>query len=186
MQSCVDPHQPSRRNDPRDDPLHRRCMELAIAQAELAATIDEVPVGAVVVHPERGVIAAAHNERELRSDPTAHAEILALARAGQHLGTWRLDRCTVYVTLEPCPMCAGALVNARVAMLVYGADDPKAGACRTLFTIPEDPRLNHRLTIVGGVMADRCAALLKDFFAKKRNRRQPGRPPCGPDPLLNG
>lgn len=186
MQSSVDPFQPRRRNDPHDDPQHRRYMELAIAQAELAATIDEVPVGAVVVHPDRGVIAAAYNERELRSDPTAHAEILALARAGQLLGTWRLDRCTVYVTLEPCPMCAGALVNARVAMLVYGADDPKAGACRTLYTIPEDPRLNHRLTVVSGVMADRCAALLKDFFAKKRNRPHTGGPPYGSDASLNG
>lgn len=142
-------------------------MLLAIEQAKLAASLDEVPIGAVIVF-ENHVIAAAHNRREIDQDPTAHAEILALRQAAKQIGSWRLCDTTMYVTLEPCPMCAGALVNARVAALVYGCDDPKAGATRTLYQICEDSRLNHRLQVTAGVRAEECAQLLKDFFANLR------------------
>jgi tRNA(adenine34) deaminase len=153
--------------DPRH-PFHVLHMEMALEEAGLAADEDEVPVGAVVVHPERGVIARAHNQREQLRDPTAHAEMIALTQAAGALGTWRLDDCLLYVTLEPCPMCAGAVVQARLPDLVYGCTDPKAGACDTLYRIPTDPRLNHRARVIGGVLADRCAAILTDFFAAKR------------------
>jgi len=143
-------------------------MLLALAEAALASAADEVPVGAVVVHPERGVIARAHNWRERLQDPTAHAELIALRQAASVLGTWRLEGCTIYVTLEPCPMCAGAIVQARVASVVFGCTDRKAGACETLYQITSDPRLNHRCEVIGGVLADRCAALLSEFFAAKR------------------
>ena len=143
-------------------------MELALEQARLAAAMGEVPVGAVVVHQGQ-VIARAHNLREQSQDPTTHAEVLALARASRELGSWRLCDTTLYVTLEPCPMCAGALVNARVEQLVYGCPDPKAGAVRTLYTICEDPRLNHRLQVTRGVLADRCAGELSAFFARLRS-----------------
>ena len=150
------------------DALHLRYMEMALEEAAVADREDEVPVGAVVVHADRGVIGAGHNMREQLADPTAHAEIVAITRAARVLGTWRLDDCTLYVTLEPCPMCAGAVVQARLPHLVYGCTDPKAGACETLFTIASDPRLNHRATVTGGVLADRCAAVLGAFFARKR------------------
>ena len=114
------------------------------------------------------MIAAAHNPREQLNDPTAHAEMIALTQAATALGSWRLDDCLLYVTLEPCPMCAGAVVQARLPYLVYGCTDPKAGACHTLYQITNDPRLNHRATVIGGVLADRCAAVLTDFFAAKR------------------
>jgi len=143
-------------------------MLLALAEAALASAADEVPVGAVVVHPERGVIARAHNWRERLQDPTAHAELIALRQAASVLGTWRLEGCTIYVTLEPCPMCAGAIVQARVASVVFGCTDRKAGACETLYQITSDPRLNHRCEVIGGVLADRCAAILSEFFAAKR------------------
>ncbi|MBA4065542.1 MAG: tRNA-specific adenosine deaminase [Isosphaera sp.] len=143
-------------------------MELCLAEAEAAAAEDEVPVGALVVHPERGVIGLARNQREQLHDPTAHAEMIALTQAGNALRSWRLDGCILYATLEPCPMCAGAVVQARVAMVVYGAADPKGGACETLYRIPSDPRLNHRAAVVGGVLADRCGAVLTDFFRRKR------------------
>jgi len=149
-------------------PFHRHHMELCLEEAAAAAAEDEVPIGALVVHPERGVIGLAHNQRERLNDPTAHAELIALTQAGQALRSWRLDGCLLYATLEPCPMCAGAAVNARIAMVVYGAADPKAGACDTLFRIPTDPRLNHRAVVLGGVLADRCAAVLTDFFRRKR------------------
>ena len=116
-----------------------------------------------------GVIGLAHNMREQLDDPTAHAELIALTQAGKAMKSWRLDRCILYVTLEPCTMCAGAVVNGRVSMIVYGAADPKAGACDTLYQIPSDPRLNHRALVLGGVMADRCGAILTDFFRKKRD-----------------
>ena len=148
-------------------PDHEHFMQLALEQARQAADLDEVPVGAVVVL-EGEVIGQAHNRRELDQDPTAHAEILALGQAAAAVGSWRLCGCALYVTLEPCPMCAGALVNGRVETLVYGCDDPKAGAVRTFYTLCEDPRLNHRVQVVRGVLADDCAALLKDFFAKLR------------------
>jgi tRNA(adenine34) deaminase len=153
--------------DPRH-PFHIHHMELALQEAAAAADADEVPVGAVIVSLERGVIGEAHNQREMLNDPTAHAEMIALTQAAQALGTWRLENCILYVTLEPCPMCAGAVVQARLPYVVYGAVDPKAGACDTLYRIASDPRLNHRAQVIGGVLADRCAAVLTDFFAAKR------------------
>ena len=149
-------------------PFHLHHMEMCLEEARIAADEDEVPIGALVLHPEMGVIGLAHNQREQLNDPTAHAELIAMTQAGQALKSWRLDRCILYVTLEPCPMCAGAVVNARIPMVVYGAPDPKAGACETLFRIASDPRLNHRAIILGGVLADRCGAILSDFFRKKR------------------
>ncbi len=145
-------------------------MEMALEEAGVAASEDEVPVGAVVVSLQKGIIGRAHNQRELLHDPTAHAEMIAITQAAQALGSWRLDGCVLYVTLEPCPMCAGAIVQARLPLLVYGAADPKAGACDTLYRIPSDPRLNHRAQVLGGVLADRCAAILSSFFAAKRRR----------------
>jgi tRNA(adenine34) deaminase len=153
--------------DPRH-PFHLEHMEMALDEARTAALEDEVPVGAVIVSLERGVIARAHNQREMLRDPTAHAEMIAITQAAQALDSWRLERCLLYVTLEPCPMCAGALVMARVPMVVYGAGDPKAGACDTLYQITADHRLNHRCQVVSGVHADRCAAILGEFFAAKR------------------
>jgi tRNA(adenine34) deaminase len=144
-------------------------MQEAIAEARNALALDEVPVGAVILHvPTDRIIGRGHNRRENHADPTAHAEILALREAAAALGTWRLDDCAMAVTLEPCPMCAGALVNARLRRLIYGCDDPKAGAIRTLFQICDDPRLNHRVQISRGVMADDCAALLREFFRAQR------------------
>jgi tRNA(adenine34) deaminase len=145
-------------------------MEMALEEAETAAGEDEVPVGAVVVSFRQGVIGRAHNQRELLADPTAHAEMIAITQAAQALRSWRLEGCVLYVTLEPCPMCAGAVVLARLPLLVYGAADPKAGACDTLYRIPTDPRLNHRARVVPGVLADRCAGVLSAFFADKRRR----------------
>jgi tRNA(adenine34) deaminase len=143
-------------------------MEMALEEAELAAAEDEVPVGAVIVSFERGVLARAHNQRERLLDPTAHAEMIAITQAAQALRSWRLEGCALYVTLEPCPMCAGAVVQARLPLVVYGCADPKAGACDTLFQITRDPRLNHRAQVVPGVLADRCADVLSRFFAGKR------------------
>lgn len=144
-------------------------MQIALEEAGSAAESGEVPVGAVVVRDQR-LLAKAHNLRETTGNPTAHAEILAVAEAAQAVGSWRLERCDVYVTLEPCAMCAGALVNARVRRLVFGALDPKAGFCGSLGDIVRDPRLNHRLEVVSGVKADACAHLLRDFFARLRAR----------------
>jgi tRNA(adenine34) deaminase len=144
-------------------------MPLAIAQARIAYDLSEVPIGCVIWHePSRRVIAAGHNERETTEDPTAHAEVVALRRAAQQLGTWRLTDCTLVVTLEPCCMCAGAIVNARVPRLIYGCDDPKAGAVRTLHRLCEDDRLNHRVEVTPGVMAEECAELLRAFFREQR------------------
>jgi tRNA(adenine34) deaminase len=142
----------------------------ALAQARIAADRGEVPIGAVVLDPSRRMISAAANERELGADPTAHAEILALRRAGAARRSWRLDGCTLVVTLEPCTMCAGALVLARVARLVFGAWDPKAGAVGSLWDVVRDRRLNHRPEVVAGVCEDDCAALLGSWFAGKRPR----------------
>src|SRR5262245_39991439 len=149
-------------------PFHIHHMELALAEAAAADAADEVPVGAVVIHPERGVIASAHNQREQLHDPTAHAEMIAITQAAAALRSWRLEGCILYVTLEPCPMCAGAIVQARLPMVVYGTTDPKAGACDTLYQITNDPRLNHRAQVVSGVMAEECAQILSDFFLAKR------------------
>jgi tRNA(adenine34) deaminase len=153
--------------DPRH-PFHIEHMTMALDEAAAAAAEDEVPVGAVIVSLKQGVVARAHNQRERLHDPTAHAEMIAITQAAQALGSWRLDGCVLYVTLEPCPMCAGAIVQARLPLVVYGCADPKAGACESLYRIPTDPRLNHRAQVVGGVLADRCAAVLSDFFAAKR------------------
>ena len=149
---------------------HHAAMSLAITEAEQAAASGDVPVGAVVLNGNGEVLAQRHNERELRRDPTAHAELLALQDAAAALGEWRLDGCTVVVTLEPCPMCAGALVASRVARVVFGAFDPKAGACGTLYNLCVDPRLNHDVEVVPGVRAEECSAQLSSFFAGRRSR----------------
>ena len=143
-------------------------MALALTEAAAAPVHGDVPVGAVALVDGR-VVASRHNERELRGDPTAHAEILALADAAAALGTWRLDDVTLVVTLEPCPMCAGALVAARLGRLVFGAADPKAGACGSLYNLCADPRLNHEVPVTAGVRADEAAAQLTGFFADRRN-----------------
>jgi tRNA(adenine34) deaminase len=152
-----------------ENPLarHERWMRVALDQARFAAEKGEVPVGAVIVYGER-VIAEACNLRESLNDPTAHAEMIALTQAAGELGTWRLDGCTLYVTLEPCPMCAGAVVQARVPTVVYGTADPKAGACHTLYQITSDPRLNHRAGVLGGVLAAECRQVLQEFFRRQR------------------
>ena len=142
-------------------------MEVALDEAAAARSHGDVPIGAVVL-VDGEVIARRHNERELTGDPTAHAEVLALRDAARALGTWRLERATLVVTLEPCPMCAGALVAARVGRLVFGAADPKAGACGSLYNLCADPRLNHELPVEPGVAADRCSSLLTSFFAARR------------------
>jgi tRNA(adenine34) deaminase len=145
-------------------------MALALEEADAAAAHDDVPVGAVVLGPDGGVVARRHNERELTGDPTAHAEVLALRDAAAALGSWRLTGCTLVVTLEPCPMCAGALVAARVGTVAYGAADLKAGAVGSLYNICADPRLNHEVAVVAGVEAAACAEQLTSFFAGRRSR----------------
>jgi tRNA(adenine34) deaminase len=142
-------------------------MRLALAEAQRAAADDEVPVGAVIVHQQR-VIASAHNQRESLRDPTAHAEMIAITQAAQALGSWRLEDCCLYVTLEPCPMCAGAIVQARIPWVVYGAADPKAGAVESLYRLLDDARLNHRCQIISGLLAEPCGAILAQFFRAKR------------------
>ena len=141
-------------------------MRLALAEARAAG--DDVPIGAIVVDAQGQVIGRGRNERELHGDPTAHAEIVAMREAAQAVGEWRLEGCTLIVTLEPCTMCAGAIVNARIARLVYGATDTKAGAVGSLWDVVRDRRLNHRPEVVAGVLAAECAALLTDFFAQQR------------------
>ncbi len=142
-------------------------MRQAFTFAQRALDEDEVPVGAVIVHNGR-IIGAGWNQRENLQDPTAHAEMIAITQAAASLTSWRLDDCTLYVTLEPCPMCAGAIVQARIARVVYGAADPKAGAVDSLFRLTDDPRLNHRSQATGGVLADECGAILSYFFKLKR------------------
>jgi len=142
-------------------------MRAAIDQAKIAGENGDVPIGAVIVYKEQ-IIGKAYNQREQLQDPTAHAEIIALTQAAEFVGSWRLDGCTMYVTLEPCPMCAGALVLARTDRLVYGCDDPKAGACKSLYNIVQDERLNHRLDVTSGVLAEQCRQQLRQFFAKRR------------------
>ncbi|HOS91994.1 MAG TPA: tRNA adenosine(34) deaminase TadA [Armatimonadota bacterium] len=151
-----------------EDPAHSEAlMALALAEAEAAPAHGDVPIGAIVVH-EGEVIARAHNRRDVDADPTAHAEILALRAAAKALGTWYLTGCELYVTLEPCAMCAGALVLARVRSLTFGAPDPKAGACGSVFNLVQSPRLNHRLEVSGGVLGERCAEVLSAFFEELR------------------
>jgi len=147
---------------------HAQHMREALHEASRALEHDDVPVGAVVIDPAGRIIGRGHNLREVDGDPTAHAEVVAIREAAATLGGWRLDGCTLYVTLEPCTMCAGALVQARVATLVYGADDAKAGAVVSLFDTVRDPRLPHTPTVVRGVGAEESSALLRDFFATRR------------------
>ncbi len=152
-------------------PDDERFMRLALQEAAAAAELGEVPIGAVVVHNGE-VVAQAHNLRETDADPSAHAEFSALVAASRALGRWRLTGCTVYVTLEPCLMCAGLMVNARIDRCVFGAYDPKGGALGTLYNVSHDPRLNHEFEVTGGVLEDECAAQLKAFFAQLREKRR--------------
>ena len=147
--------------------LDEQFMRLALREAQAAFDEEEVPIGAVVVRDGR-VIGRGHNQRQRLADPTAHAEMLAITAAAASLRDWRLDGCTLYVTLEPCLMCAGAMVQARLARLVYGVEDPKAGACGTLYNVVDDPRLNHRISCSAGVLVAECRDLLRAFFQKRR------------------
>lgn len=146
---------------------HDFYMQLAIQQAEAALAENEVPVGCVIVRGEQ-IVAAAYDQREQLRDPTAHAEMIAITQAAESLGDWRLEGCTLYVTLEPCCMCAGAILNARIPQVVYGATNPKAGAVQSLFHLLDDPRLNHRCEVVPGVQASRCGEILTQFFQEQR------------------
>ena len=150
-------------------------MEEALREAEKAALLDEVPVGAVIVH-EGEIIARGHNRTRTDKDPTAHAEMIAIRAAAKKLGGWRLTGCTMYVTLEPCSMCAGAIVWSRMERLVIGAMDPKAGACGSVFNIPQEEALNHYTEIETGMMQEECSEILKDFFADLRKRKNIDRP----------
>jgi tRNA(adenine34) deaminase len=155
-----------------DDPeyqKHCRWMERAIALADEAGDAGDVPVGAVIVDSQGRAIAEAANRRERDHDPTAHAEVLAVRAAGNTLNTWRLEGCTLYVTLEPCPMCAGALVLARLGLLVYGADDPKAGAIRSVLNLPDHACSNHRFSVIGGILENSCRQQLQSWFAGHRS-----------------
>ena len=147
--------------------MHEHYMRLALAEAEAALAENEVPIGAVIAHEGR-VIAAAHNQRETLRDPTAHAEMIAITQAAQALRSWRLTDATLYVTLEPCAMCAGAIIQARLPLVVYGAADPKAGAVHTLYQMLADRRLNHQAQTIPGVLADQCGAILSRFFEGQR------------------
>lgn len=156
---------------PIDNPIylnHRQWMIRALELAEAAGEAGDVPVGAIILGPTGEVIAEAANRRQRDHDPTAHAEILALRMAGQQLQTWHLEQCTLYVTLEPCPMCAGALVNARLGQLVYGADDLKAGAVRSILNVPDSPASNHRMSIVAGILGQSCREQLQNWFNLRR------------------
>jgi tRNA(adenine34) deaminase len=147
--------------------MHEHFMRMALAEARAAFDEEEVPIGAVIVHGDQ-VIAAAHNQREQLHDPTAHAEMIAITQAAESLGSWRLTDCTLYVTLEPCPMCAGAILQARIPTVVYGAADPKAGAVQTLYRLLSDARLNHSCQTVAGVLGDECGLILSEFFQRQR------------------
>jgi tRNA(adenine34) deaminase len=153
-----------------DDVDHHQFMSRAIQQALLAYEADEVPVGAVIVSPDQRIIAAAYNQKIQLNDPTAHAEILAITQAAAALEDWRLNGCTLYVTLEPCPMCAGAILQARIDTVVFGAYDPKAGAVHSLYQLLNDARLNHRCQVIDGLMAEQCAQILTAFFQEKRSQ----------------
>ncbi len=146
-------------------------MKIAIDQAHIAEENGDIPVGACIVHQGQ-IIAKAYNQRQQLQDPTAHAEIIALTQASAAIGSWRLHDCTIYVTLEPCTMCAGALVLARIDRLVYGCDDPKAGAVKSLYSIPQDERLNHTVKVTSGIMADECSQLLQHFFSRRRTENK--------------
>jgi len=154
--------------------LDQRFMKTAIESARIAEENGDVPIGCVIIHRDK-IIAKAYNQRQQLQDPTAHAEIIALTQAAAAMGTWRLLGCTAYVTMEPCPMCAGALVLARMDRLVYGCDDPKAGACGSLYNIVQDVRLNHRLEVTSGLLAEDCGRQLQKFFAKRRTENKNNR-----------
>jgi tRNA(adenine34) deaminase len=147
--------------------MHEHFMQLALEEAQQALRENEVPIGAVIVHDGR-VIARAHNQREQLRDPTAHAEMIAITQAAEARQSWRLDGCTLYVTLEPCAMCAGAIVQSRIPLVVYGASDPKAGAVQSLYQLLDDSRLNHRAAVVAGVQAEPCGQILSQFFQEQR------------------
>lgn len=161
--------------------LDTAMMRLAIEQAEQAAAIGEVPIGAVVYRGDQ-VLASAHNMREHWADPTAHAELIAMREAAKQIGTWRLDGCRVAVTLEPCPMCAGAMVNSRLEAVVFGITDPKMGCVETLHTLLDTEAFNHRVAWQGGVLANECLVLLQDFFKARRGADKPPKP----KPEING
>ena len=144
-------------------------MRRAMDEAATACELGEVPVGAVIIH-EDSIIGTGYNQRETLQDPTAHAEIIAITQAAESLGSWRLTDCMLVVTLEPCPMCAGAIVQARIPRVVYGTSDPKGGACHTLFEITDDSRLNHQAAVLGGVMQQECRDILQEFFRLQRSR----------------
>ena len=153
-----------------DDMLrHEFFMQHALQQAQAAEVAEEVPVGAIIVHQNQ-IIAAAHNQREQLHDPTAHAEMIAITQAAEALGDWRLENCTLYVTLEPCCMCAGAIVQARVPWVVYGASDPKGGAAESLYQLLNDDRLNHRCNVVSKVLQRQCGEILTEFFRRQRRK----------------
>jgi tRNA(adenine34) deaminase len=154
--------------------VDERFMRIAVDAARIAEENGDVPIGAVIIH-KNTIIAKAYNQREQLQDPTAHAEIIALTQAAAAIGSWRLNGCTMYVTLEPCPMCAGALVLSRMDRLVYGCDDPKAGACGSLYNTVQDERLNHRLEVSSGVLADECRRQLQKFFAQRREQNDNNR-----------
>ncbi|ARV60729.1 tRNA-specific adenosine deaminase [Nostocales cyanobacterium HT-58-2] len=149
--------------------IHRQWMRHALNLAQVAGNADEVPVGAVILDSSGSLIAEGENRKERDKDPTAHAEIIAIRAAAQKLQTWRLNQCTLYVTLEPCPMCAGAIVQARIGLLVYGVDDPKTGAIRTVANIPDGAASNHRLRVVGGILESACRQQLQAWFANRRH-----------------
>lgn len=149
--------------------IHRDWMRQAIALAQAAGEAGEVPVGAIIVDPSGKAVARTENRRERDYDPTAHAEILALRIAGQVLQNWHLNGCTLYVTLEPCPMCAGAIAQSRLSLLVYGADDPKSGAIRTVLNFPDSPASFHRLSVLGGILESPCRAQLQSWFSQRRH-----------------
>ncbi|NJM97906.1 MAG: tRNA adenosine(34) deaminase TadA [Phormidesmis sp. RL_2_1] len=151
---------------------HRQWMMRAMALADAAGKLGEVPVAAIAVGPDNQIIAQATNRKEQECDPTAHAEVLALRAAGKQLGNWHLNDCTLYVTLEPCVMCAGAIIQSRLGRLVYGADDPKAGAVRTVLNIPDGPCSNHRLQVTGGILAAPCRQQLQHWFQQRRQQQR--------------
>lgn len=151
---------------------HRVWMERALVLADEAGQAGEVPVAAIVVDKDNAFVAEAANGRERGHDPTAHAEVLALRRAGQMMGRWNLTGCTLYVTLEPCPMCAGAIALSRISLLVYGADDLKAGAIRSVLNLPDSPASNHRLAVLSGILESRCREQLQRWFAQRRAERK--------------
>ena len=150
--------------------IHEQFMNLALMQAKNGLEQDEVPIGAVIVK-DHSILAAAYNQTEMLADPTAHAEMIAITQAAAALTSWRLIGCTLYTTLEPCPMCAGAIIQARISKVVFGASDLKAGACESLYHITSDERLNHQADVLGGILADQCGAVLSTFFHSKRNSR---------------